>query len=176
MSIKKPTNSFQYYLKHWKNLSNEEKKPFVDLEKRDKSRYAAEQREVNRKEAIETKKLKMYVITSGDRVSCVGLDNGFARYTVRGPVVKIVNFTEKELDNLKKNEWFNENEKWKKLKIKEVKLEDGGTFTFDKNRAKKYNIINYGYKGSLLENYEGYVGKYTEYNNYKGESWTDYGY
>lgn len=49
--MKKPSNAFQHYLKHWKKLSDEEKKPFFELEKRDKLIYAAEKR-VLEKEAF----------------------------------------------------------------------------------------------------------------------------
>ncbi len=39
---------------------------------------------------------------------------------------------------------------------------------------KKFGIKTYGNRGSILDNYDGYVGKYTEYNNYKGETWKSY--
>ena len=48
--MKKPSNAFQHYLKHWKNLSDEEKKPFLELEKRDKLIYAAEKRILEKKQ------------------------------------------------------------------------------------------------------------------------------
>jgi hypothetical protein len=60
------------------------------------------------------------------------------------------------------------------LKYKELILEDGGKFTFDKRAAKKFGIKTYG--GSILNNYDGYVGEYTVYNNYKGERWKSYGH
>ena len=175
MSMKKQTHALQYYLKRWKNLSDEEKKPFLELEKKDKERYDAEKEEQNRKEEIETRKRNIYVRFSSDRVSCVGLDNGFERYSVRGPVIKVVKFTVKELEKLKNKGYIREN--WisnSRLIYKKVILEDGGSCEFDKGMAKKYKILSYGYKGSLIENYKGYVGKYTEYNNYKGEIWTSY--
>ena len=39
MSISKPQSAFQYYLKNWKNLSDEEKAPFELMAQRDKNRY-----------------------------------------------------------------------------------------------------------------------------------------
>ena len=35
--IIKPTSAFQYYLKNWKNLSDEEKAPFELMAQRDKN-------------------------------------------------------------------------------------------------------------------------------------------
>jgi len=169
MSIKKPTNAFQHYLKHWKDMSDEDKKPFLDLEKRDKARYAAEKRVLEQKEEEDTKKLKIYLSYSGDRVPCVGLDNGFSSYITRGPAKKLVKFTQKEIEKMKAKNIIKN-----RIHIyKEIILEDGGKFTFDKRKAKKFGFIQYS-GHSILENYDGYVGKYTEYNNYKGETWTEY--
>ena len=38
-NITKPQSAFQYYLKNWKNLSDEEKAPFELMAQRDKNRY-----------------------------------------------------------------------------------------------------------------------------------------
>lgn len=173
-TIKKPTNAFQYYLKNWKNLSDDDKNPFLELEKKDKERFLVEKADQDRLESIEIRKLNMYVRFDGDRVSCVGLDNGFDKYEVRGPVVKVVKFTDKELEKLKIKGYIREI--WirnSRLIYKEVVLEDGGICRFDKERAKKYKILSYGYKGYLIENYTGDVGKYTTYNNYNGDTWTE---
>ena len=43
-------------------------------------------------------------------------------------------------------------------------------FTFDKKRSRKYDYISYD-GAYIIENYDGEVGKFTEYNNYKGERW-----
>ena len=40
-------------------------------------------------ERNETKKLKIYLSKSNGRVPCVGLDNGFSRYEILGPVTKV---------------------------------------------------------------------------------------
>jgi hypothetical protein len=170
MSIKKTTNAFQYYLKHWKNLSEEEKAPFLELEKQDKMRYEGERKIEEEKEAEETKKLKMYIHCSGDRVPCVGLDNGFSSWTIRGPVVKLVEFTEKELEKLEQYGCKRQHSDGQILKYKEIIVEDGGKFTFDKKRSRKYDYISYN-GAYIIENYDGEVGKFTEYNNYKGERW-----
>jgi hypothetical protein len=101
-TMKKPSNAFQHYLKHWKNLSDEEKKPFLELEKRDKLIYAAEKRILEKKQEEEIKKLKMYIQITTSHVRCVGLDNGFKCFTIRGPIVRVVEFTDKELVDLEK--------------------------------------------------------------------------
>ena len=174
-NMKKPSNAFQHYLKHWKNLSDEEKKPFLELEKRDKLIYAAEKRILEKKQEEEIKKLKMYIQITTSHVHCVGLDNGFKCFTIRGPIVRVVEFTDKELVDLEKKGYIKDRTYGNSvLKYKELILEDGGKFTFDKRAAKKFGIKTYG--GSILNNYDGYVGEYTVYNNYKGERWESYGH
>jgi len=170
MDPKKPNNAFQYYLKNWKLLSDEEKKPFIELEKRDKLRFSAENRIIEEKQEVETKKLKMYLSISHNRVSCVGLDNGFSNYETRGPIKKLVKFTQKEIEKMKSKNII----KYRTPIYKEIILEGGGKYTFNKGKSKKYDCITYGNGWSIEENYNGYVGKYTTYNNYKGETWTEH--
>ena len=45
MSIKKPQSAFQYYIKAWKNLSDEDRKIFEDEAWLDKIRYEKEKKE-----------------------------------------------------------------------------------------------------------------------------------
>ena len=41
----KPQSAFQFYLKSWKNMSEEEKAPFILMAQRDKIRYENEKLE-----------------------------------------------------------------------------------------------------------------------------------
>ena len=174
-NLTKPLSSFNYYLKemriNWKNLSEDEKDKYMIEAKTDNQRYAAEKQEIIAKSEEDIKKLKIFLSSSGRRVPCVGLDNGFTRYTVRGPVTS--------------NELFTDEEK-KKLETRGVSSQDIGKYKsingikFNWRAAKKYNVTVYGGNTNsssswwgLRENYEGKIGKFTEYNNYKGETWTE---
>ena len=174
-NIAKPLSSFNYYIKemrtNWKNLSENEKDKYVNEAKTDNQRYADEKQEIIGKSKEDIKKLKICLSSSSRRVPCVGLDNGFTSYTVIGPVTHIELFTDEEK---KKLETRGVNPK----KIGKYKSIDGIKFNW--RAAKKYNVTVYGGNTNsssswwgLRENYEGKIGKFTEYNNYKGETWTE---
>jgi len=174
-NLKKPLSAYQYYTKHmrerWATLSEEERDTFMLQAKHDHERYQNEKAEIEKKSKEEIKKLKIYLSYSGDRVPCVGLDNGFTSYTIVGPVDSI--------------ELFNKAEK-KKLIDRGVPEEKIGIYKsvrgnkFNWRAAKKWGVTVYGgstnYRpgwGGLRENYEGEAGKFTTYTNYKGETWTE---
>jgi hypothetical protein len=140
--------------------------------KRDRERYENEKVEIEKKSGEEIKKLKIYLRYSGDRVPCVGLDNGFTRYTIVGPVDEIELFTTR-----------GEKKKLIDRGVPEEKIgiyKSVGGHKFNWRAAKKWGVTVYGgsqnYQpawGGLLENYEGEAGNFTTYTNYKGESWTE---
>jgi len=120
----------------------------------------------------EVKKLKIYLRYSGDRVPCVGLDNGFTRYTIVGPVDEIELFT----TQVEKKKLIDRGVPEEKIGI----YKSVGGHKFNWRAAKKWGVTVYGgsqnYQptwGGLLENYEGEAGNFTTYTNYKGESWTE---
>ena len=173
--LDKPLTAYQYYTKHmrqqWANLSDEERDTFILQSKHDVERYKNEKAEIKKKSKEEIKKLKIYLCYSGDRVPCVGLDNGFTSYNVIGPVESIELFTVAEIE---------------KLIAKGIPIEKIGPYKsvgghkFNWKAAKKWGVKVYGgsqnYRpswGELRENYEGYVGNFTTYTNYKGETWTE---
>ena len=173
--LDKPLTAYQYYTKHmreqWLNLTDEERDTFILQSKHDVERYKNEKAEIKKKSKEEIKKLKIYLCYSGDRVPCVGLDNGFTSYNVIGPVESIELFTVAEIE---------------KLIAKGIPIEKIGPYKsvgghkFNWKAAKKWGVTVYGgsqdYRpswGRLRENYEGYVGNFTTYTNYKGETWTE---
>ena len=100
---------------------------------------------------------------------CVGLDNGFTNYTIIGPMDNVELFTEEEK---------------KKLIEKGVpekcigKYKSINGIKFNWRAARKWDVTVYGGSirggwGGLRENYQGKAGKFTTYNNYKGETWTE---
>jgi hypothetical protein len=172
-NLDKPLSSFNYYIKemreNWGNLSEEEKDKYILKSKADNQRYSNEKQEILDKSKEEIKKLKIFLSYSGDRVPCVGLDNGFTSYTIIGPI-----------DNV---ELFIEEEK-KKLIEKGVpekyigKYKSINGIKFNWRAAKKWDVTVYGGSirggwGGLRENYQGKAGKFTTYTNYKGETWTE---
>jgi len=174
-NLDKPLSSFNYYIKemreNWKNLNEEEKEKYMLMAKTDNQRYANEKQTILDKSKEEIKKLKLFLSYSGDRVPCVGLDNGFTSYTIRGPMDTIELFTEQEKQKLIEK---GVPEKY----IGKYKSINGVKFNW--RAARKWDIKVYGGSqnhracwGSLLENYEGKLGKFTTYNNYKGETWTE---
>ena len=173
--IKKPLSAYQYYTKTmrelWNDMSEDDRDTFLMMAKKDNARYNEEKQEKQQKLKDIIKKQKIYLRWNTARVPCVGLDNGFSRYTIRGPVTDIELFTEKEKQKLI-NRGLTENQ------IGKYKSVDG--YAFNWRAAKKWSVKVYGgstnYQpgwGSLLENYEGEAGNFTTYNNYKGESWTE---
>ena len=173
--IKKPLSAYQYYTKtmreRWNDMSEEEQNIFLTMAKQDNARYNKEKQEKQQELKDIIKQQKIFLRWTTARVSCVGLDNGFSRYTIKGPVTDIELFTEKEKQKLI-NRGLTEKQ------IGKYKSVDG--YAFNWRAAKKYSVKVYGgdtnYQpgwGSLLENYEGKAGNFTTYNNYKGESWTE---
>lgn len=173
--IKKPLSAYQYYIKtmreRWNEMSEEERDTFLVMTKKDNARYIEEKKQKQQELKDIIKRQKIFLRWNTARVPCVGLDNGFSRYTIRGPVTDIELFTEKEKQKLL-NKGLTENQ------IGKYKSVDG--YAFNWRAAKKWDVKVYGgstnYQrgwGSLLENYEGMAGNFTTYNNYKGESWTE---
>ena len=103
-NIDKPLSSFNYYIKemreNWHNLSEEEKDKYILKSKADNQRYSNEKQAILDKSKEEIKKLKIFLSYSGDRVPCVGLDNGFTSYTIIGPMDNVELFTEEEKKKL----------------------------------------------------------------------------
>lgn len=174
-NLKKPLSAYQYYTKHmrerWATLSEEERDTFMLQAKHDHQRYQNEKAEIEKKSKEEIKKLNIYLSYSGDRVPCVGLDNGFTSYTIVGPIDNVELFTEAEKQKLTAKGVPEE-------KIGKYKSVGGNKFNW--RAAKKWGVTVYGgsqnYRpcwGGLRENYEGKAGKFTTYTNYKGETWTE---
>ncbi len=172
-NIDKPLSSFNYYIKemreNWHNLSEEEKDKYILKSKEDNQRYSNEKQAILDKSKEEIKKLKIFLSYSGDRVPCVGLDNGFTNYTIIGPMDNVELFTEEEK---------------KKLIEKGVpekcigKYKSINGIKFNWRAARKWDVTVYGGSirggwGGLRENYQGEAGKFTTYTNYKGETWTE---
>ena len=57
MNIIKPLSAFQYYIKEWKHLSNEDKRPFELMALRDKKRY---EEQMYKKELEEDEEVKKF--------------------------------------------------------------------------------------------------------------------
>ena len=172
-NIDKPLSAFNYYIKemreNWHNLSEEEKDKYILKSKADNQRYSNEKQAILDKSKEEIKKLKIFLSYSGDRVPCVGLDNGFTSYTIIGPMDNVELFTEEEK---------------KKLIEKGVpekcigKYKSINGIKFNWRAARKWDVTVYGGSirggwGGLRENYQGEAGKFTTYTNYKGETWTE---
>jgi hypothetical protein len=168
-SLKKPLSAHQFYMKSWKNLTDEEKLPFIKKSNEDKERYKAEKKAIEDKEKEETKKLQIFIERCYDRVPCIGLDNGFETIQVIGPVEKIVEFSEKEIENLK--EKFNDYEFSRIPKYKKIMV-NGRTFTFNLNGVKSFDVYVFT-MGTRLGSNDFWWSlsdkkkqdHYTEYNN-----------
>ena len=172
-NLDKPLSSFNYYIKemreNWHNLNEEEKDKYILKSKADNQRHSTEKQTILDESKEEIKKLKIFLSYSGHRVPCVGLDNGFTNYTIIGPMDTVELFTEEEK---------------KKLIEKGVpekcigKYKSINGIKFNWRAAKKWHVTVYGGSirggwGGLRENYQGKAGKFTTYNNYKGETWTE---
>ena len=171
----KPLTAYQLYnqkmREEWSSMSDQDKLQFTAKAKVEKDKHEEKKQSIEESLKEEVKKLKLFLRHSGDRVPCVGLDNGFSKYTIIGPMDKIELFTESEKQKL-----INKGVPEKYIgKYKSV-----GGRKFNWRAARKWDITVYGgsqnYRpcwGSLLENYEGKTGEFTSYNNYKGETWTE---
>ncbi len=173
-NIVRPLSAYQYYtkamLEKWTDMSNDEKRVYIALATNDHTRYEREKETIREKSEEEVKKLKIFLSYTGDRVPCVGLDNGFTSYTIRGPMDTVELFTEEEKQKLIEK---GVPEKY----IGKYKSINGIKFNW--RAARKWDVTVYGgsqnYRaswGGLRENYEGKAGQFTSYNNYKGETWT----
>jgi hypothetical protein len=89
-----------------------------------------------------------------------GLDNGFDAFTVCGPVINIVYFTEKELDDLKAEGHETKFSDGTPLRYKSMLCGDGLVVSYSKSIDHGCSERNYG-GYSILEPYYGYVGKYS---------------
>ena len=174
-NLNKPLSSFNFYIKEmrekWNYLSEEEIDKYILRAKADNQRHSDEKQVIINKSQEKIKKLKIFLINSYGKVPCVGLDNGFTSYRIIGPAHTIELFTDEEK---------------KKLETKGVspnyigKYKSINGIKFNWRAAKKYNVKVYGGNTNnndswwgIRENYEGETGNFTEYNNYKGETWTE---
>lgn len=179
-SVARPLTSYQFYTqemrKRWNNMSEEEKEGYQLMAKHDKARFEKEKQKIIEKSHEEVKKMNIYLVRSDSRVPCVGLDNGFTSYEVQGPAVSVVLFTDKEKQHIY--------QKWGVAldKIPKYKTITVNTYPYKYNHraAKKWGVTVYGGSTNnsdtwwgVRENYEGKTGKFTEYVNYKGETWTE---
>ena len=174
-NIAKPLSAYQYYTKHfreqWTSMSEDAKDQYLLKAKGDNERYANEKQAIINKSREEIKKLKIFLSYSTGRVPCVGLDNGFSSYTIRGPVGELEIFTEQEKQKLIAKGVPEQ-------KIGKYKSVGGSKFNW--RAARKWGVTVYGgsqngqsFWGGLRENYDGKAGNFTHYNNYKGETWTE---
>tara|TARA_A100001011_G_C14297091_1_gene838955 strand:+ start:1264 stop:1869 length:606 start_codon:yes stop_codon:yes gene_type:complete len=177
--LKKPLSAYQYYIKdmreNWKSLPKSYKQQFISMAKKDKERYENEKDAIMEIERNEIKKLKIYLSKSNGRVPCVGLDNGFYRYQIEGPVTKVELFTEEEIKRL------NLPESAKKPTYKAIYIYPSFfPYKYNVKAARKWGVLAYGGNKNdseswyrIKENYEGKTGHFTTYTNYKGETWTE---
>ena len=174
-NVVKPLSAYQYYtktmLEKWHDMEDAEKIRFTEQAKQDTDRYEAEKKIIQERAEEEVKKLNIFLIRSYGRVPCVGLDNGFTSYEVRGPVKKVEFFTEEERQ---------------KLAAKGIAEKDIGKYKsidgikFNWRAAKRWAVSVYGGNQNdsdtwwgVREKYEGKAGQFTSYTNYKGETWTE---
>jgi len=129
MSIKKPTSAYQYYIKQWTFMSEEDKAWYKDKAEQDKKRYEKEilEKEMEEEEEIKNKQIYLRAYTGG--YSAVGLDNGAKSYNTVGPVVKIIEYNKEE------------QEKWGvKVKAFEYRDEKWNNWKFTLHHNQKYHI------------------------------------
>lgn len=177
--LKKPLSAYQYYIKdmreNWKTLPKSYKQQFISMAEEDKERYENEKDAIMEIERNEIKKLKIYLSKSNGRVPCVGLDNGFYRYEILGPVTKVELFTEEEIKRL------NLPESAKKPTYKAIYIYPSFfPYKYNVKAARKWGVLAYGGNKNdseswyrIKENYKGKTGDFTTYTNYKGETWTE---
>jgi len=129
MNIKKPQSAFQYYIKAWKNLSDEDKKIFEDEAWVDKIRYEKEKLEKELEEEEEVTQQQIYLRAYTGGYSAVGLDNGAKSYDTVGPVVKIIEYSKEE------------QEKWG-VKVKVFEYRDINSTKQTLQHNQKYHIYS----------------------------------
>jgi hypothetical protein len=100
----KPLTAYQLYNKKmredWSSMSDEDKRQFIEKSKVEKDKHEEDKRSIEDALKEEVKKLKLFLRYTGDRVPCVGLDNGFTNYRIVGPMDEIEFFTESEKQKL----------------------------------------------------------------------------
>ena len=171
-NIPKPLTAYQLYTKamreQWANLTDDQKDTYLLQAKNEKRIYNEKKQGVLDYSEEEIKKLKIFLVQTTGRVPCVGLDNGFSRYTVIGPVKTVELFTDLERKNFEAQG----------IEVPKYKSVDGLKFNW--RAARKWSVKVYGGSQNsqsswwgIRENYEGEVGDFTTYTNYKGESWTE---
>lgn len=172
--LTKPLSSYQLYCQamreQWGNMREEGKDKFIKKAQEEKVRHQKQKEEILAKAREKIKNKKIFLRYSTGRVPCVGLDNGFSSYTIIGPVGELEVFTEVEKQKLiEKGVPENKIGKYKSV----------GGRKFNWRAARKWDVTVYGgsqnYRscwGGLIENYMGEAGKFTDYHNYKGETWT----
>ncbi len=168
MSISKPLTAYHYYISKmrsdWNNLTDEEKRPFIEKAKKDSTRYNQELAAKKQLEYIKTKEKNVFLSRYYGRVPCVGLDNGWYNIENIGPAER--------LEEYDMEEQYEMNIQYKKITI------DGFTYTHNKQYYKKYQQHIYT-TGRAWKNHDCYyrlsdnktVFHKTFYTNYKGESW-----
>ena len=129
MSIKKPQSAFQYYIKAWKNLSDEDRKIFEDEAWLDKIRYEKEKKEKELEEEEEVTQQQIYLRAYTGGYSAVGLDNGAKSYDTVGPVVKIIEYSKEE------------QQKWG-VKVKAFEYRDKNSSKWTLHHNQKYHIYS----------------------------------
>ena len=129
MSIKKPQSAFQYYIKAWKNLSEQDKATFELMAQRDKIRYEKEKLEKELEEEEEVTQQQIYLRAYTGGYSAVGLDNGAKCYDTVGPVVKIIEYSKEE------------QEKWG-VKVKAFEYRDKNSSKWTLHHNQKYHIYS----------------------------------
>ncbi len=170
--LRKPLTAYQLYCQtmreQWEMLCNSEKNKYEKQAENEKLLYDKKKEEIleKAKEKIRDKKIFRRYTTGS--APCVGLDNGSTSYCIFGPVSELEIFTETDKQKLIEKGVPEEC-------IGKYKSIDGIKFNW--RAAKKYNITVYGGSinngwCSIIENYKGKAGNYTDYHNYKGENWT----
>jgi hypothetical protein len=174
-ALEKPLNAYHLYcqeMRHrWANLPEHEKNQYQEKAQEATVLYEQKKEDVLEKAKEKIREKKIFLSYTTGRVPCVGLDNGFTTQQIVGPVDELEVFTEAEKQ---------------KLIAKGVpkqyigKYKSVGGSKFNWRAARKWGVTVYGgsqnYQpcwGGLRENYEGKSGKFTHYNNYKGETWTE---
>ena len=181
MNIVKPQSAFQYYLKNWKNLSDEEKAPFELMAQRDKNRYSNQVKlqEQEKENKVMEKEIYLKAYTGG--YSASGLDNGARSYEVIGPVVKIVEYDEKWEDVYVKEYHYRDSNNTKCILHHNIQYQlkypgNNPVYTYgktyNKSRDRAYNPMK---KFTVCENKPEYVGCYTcHYTSFDNKTWTTY--
>ncbi len=184
-NIKKPQSAFQYYLREWKNLSEEDKTPFILMAQRDKNRFNNEIKIQEQDDESKVKEKEIYLKAYTGGYSASGLDNGARSYEIIGPVVKIVEYNNKAKSNylnVKVKEYhyrdtnntkciLHHNQQYQLCKSQKVPVYTYGK-TYNKNKDRAYNPIK---KFTVLKNKPEYVGCFTiHYTSFDDKTWTTY--